>query len=124
MQLIYKTLLFISLIFTSGKIYSQKIDLNNPNLITRTHYYSFDGDEKCNKDVINQMQDEIKKVDFVADVVTKYSVEKKSGMIKVVTQEKPKVNERDPVFSPAVLKNILLRHHLFPVNYSVEAGAK
>lgn len=124
MQLIYKTLLFIGLIFTSSKFYSQTIDLKDPNLITRTHFYSFDGDENCNKNIINQMQDEIKKVEFVADVVTKYSVEKKSGMLKIITQEKPKVKEGDHEFSPAILKNILLRHHLAPVNYSVENGLK
>lgn len=121
---IQKILFAFVLVFVSSKTFSQSTIENNPNVISQTHYYSFVGNEKCNKDIINELQNDLKKTEFVIDVNIKYSVEKKSGYIKVITQEKPVVKETDRSFSPAILKNILLKHHLQPTHYSVEAGVK
>lgn len=119
-----KILFAFVFVFITSKTFSQSTIENNPNVISQTHYYSFKGNEKCNKEIINELQNDLKKTEFVVDVNIKYSVEKKSGYIKVITQEKPVVKETDRSFSPAILKNIMLKHQLQPTHYSVEAGIK
>jgi len=120
MNMFLKTFLAFTFLVISKASFSQTTD----NLITHTHYYSFSGDNTCNKDKINNLQEAIQKIEFVSDVTIKYADEKKSGMVKVITRETPVVNEGDHYFSPAELKNALTRFGLSPINYSIEDGAK
>ena|ERR1700752_3226977 len=120
MNFLLKSLLAFTFLVISKASFSQ----TNDNLITHTHYYSFSGDSNCNKDKINQLQDAVQKIEFVSEVTVKYGAEKQAGLMKVITREKPVVNEGDHVFSPAELKNTLLRFNLSPINYSIEDGAK
>lgn len=118
MKVLFKTFFAFAFLIISKTTFSQS------DLITHTHYYSFTADAMCTKDKINQLQDEIKKIEFVNDVTIRYAAEKQSGLLKVITKETPVINEGDHVFSPAELKNALLRFGLSPMNYSIEDGAK
>ncbi|MES2568057.1 MAG: hypothetical protein V4565_14375 [Bacteroidota bacterium] len=117
-------ILFLFVFFFFGKLFSQSNLQNDPSLFTNTHYYTFKGDGNCNKEHINKLQSELKQIEFVKDVTIRYSDEKKSGSIKVITQEKPIVEEGQRSFSPAVLKNELIKFNLSPINYTSELGAK
>jgi hypothetical protein len=113
---------FYSFFLTPVCLFSQNTIDPNPNLITKTHFYSFKGNSSIQKADVNRMQEELLKVEFVKDVLIKFSDEKKSGSLKVITQERPVVKEGDHVFSPAVLKNLLFKYNLEPIVYTIEPG--
>ena len=119
------SLVFFALFFCCfNKGFSQTEIENNPNLITHTHFYSYKGNSQTTKATVNELQEDLKKCEFVKEVIIKYTDDKKAGYIKVITQEKPVTKEGDKSFSPAVLKNMLLKHKLSPIVYTIENGIK
>ncbi len=110
MKFIFKLLVVVSLITTSGKLMAQ-------DKIVKTHTYSFK--DCANKDLINKMQEEILNLEFVSDVKIKYAEQKKSGILIITTTEKPVVKENDRVFSATALKGVLLSHKITPIEYRI-----
>lgn len=108
MKFIFKLLVVIGLITTSSKLVAQ-------DQIMKTHSYSFKNAE--NKEVINKIQQELERLDFVTQVKIKYAEPKKSGLLIITTSEKPVKNENDKVFSPTALKSVLLKNNITPIEY-------
>lgn len=81
------------------------------------HYYTFEGN--ADQEKINNLEQNLVKLDFVSEAKVKYKIEKNMGQVILVVKEKNVTSEGDKVFSPTAIKQTILRSGFSPMEYSV-----
>ena len=91
MKFIFKLLVVIGLITTSDKLVAQEH-------VIKTHSYSFT--DCASKEQVYDLQHDLQKMQFVTNVDVKFSLQKKVGVIMIMTSEPPITSEAEEGFKP------------------------
>lgn len=113
---LYKLLIALlsCIAFTS---FSQTANELNQNEFLIIHYYSFEG--IASQDKLDALEQSLAKLDFVIEAKVKYKFEKSFGQITLVVKDKEMKSEGDKTFSPASIKQAIIKNGFTPIDHSV-----
>jgi len=110
--------LFLSLFLIFSQLsHAQEKNTLGLNEFFMMHYYTFEGN--ADQEKLNEIEQNLLKLDFVSEAKVKYKIEKNMGQIILVVKEKKITSEGDKIFSPTSIKQIILKSGLSPMEYSV-----
>lgn len=111
------SILFFALFFSFNYVsVSQEINTLGPNEFFMMHYYTFEGN--ASQDKLDELEKSLAKLEFVSEAKVKYKFEKSMGQIVLVVKEKEIIHESDKSFSPAAIKQIIIKNGFSPLEYS------
>lgn len=105
--------LFFSLTYVSV---SQETNTLGQNEFFMMHYYTFEGN--ATQDKLDELEKALLKLEFVSEAKVKYKFEKSMGQISLVVKEREIVHEGDKTFSPAAIKQTIIKNGFSPLEYS------
>lgn len=112
------SILFVILFFNFIQLtHAQEKNSLGVNEFFTMHYYTFEGNADEGK--INDLEQNLLKLEFVAQAKVKYKIEKNIGQIILVVKEKTVTSENDKIFSPTSIKQTILKSGLSPMEYSI-----
>lgn len=114
----YLSILLFAFFFSLNLVsYSQEKNALGPNEFFTMHYYTFEGN--ANQDKLDDMEKSLSKLEFVSEAKVKYKFEKSMGQIVLIVKEKDMTSEGDKTFSPATIKQTIIKNGFSPMEYSV-----
>lgn len=112
------SILFFALFFGFSYVsVSQEINTLGQNEFFMMHYYTFEG--YATQDKLDELEKALAKLEFVSEAKVKYKFEKSKGQIVLVVKEKVMVHEGDKTFSPATIKQTIIKNGFSPMDYSI-----
>lgn len=105
-------------IFLSTVLFSQQYNTSGLSKeITKTHYYTFEGN--ASQDKLDELQQALTKLEFVTEAKVKYKFEKSAGQVVLVTKE-PEISREDQKgFNAPDIKRTISRLGLSPGDYTL-----
>lgn len=115
------SILFFALFFSFSIIsVSQETTTLAPHEYFTMHYYTFGGNN-VGQDRLDALEQSLSKLEFVSEAKVKYKNEKNMGQIVLVVKEREMVQEGDKTFSPATIKQTIMKNGFSPMDHSIGA---
>lgn len=110
--------LLISSNFLTAQTTNREVEQKHITETSKMYEYRFSG--KLSTSEIDQLREDVLKMDFVKEVKVLYKSEKSLGQVRLVTVEKFTSTDKPFQFNILGLKELLLSKNLFPEEYSSE----